>query len=41
MMRFTLGVALLVFTLIIGGYSYFENRGLIDIPEDELELIDE
>jgi hypothetical protein len=33
MMRFTIGLAIIVFTLMIGGYQYFDNKGLIEAKE--------
>ena len=36
MMRFTIGLAVMVFTLIIGGYQYFENNSLLEAKKTGL-----
>ncbi|MFZ2620120.1 MAG: hypothetical protein WAX89_04535 [Alphaproteobacteria bacterium] len=40
MMRFTLGLAIIVFTLIIGGYNYFENVKLLDAKQRGLDDVE-
>ena len=37
MMKFTLGIAILVFTLIVGSYEYMDNEALIIAKERGLE----
>lgn len=36
MMRFTIGLALIVFTLMIGGYQYMDNQSLIEAKQKGL-----
>lgn len=41
MMRFTIGLALLVFTLIIGLYQYYDNSSLIEAKQRGLRNVEE
>lgn len=41
MMRFTFGVAILIFTIIMGGYQYFSNKDTIMLTENSLANIEQ